>query len=190
MVRHHVGMEVIMMIARTVATVSAIHLILLALLSAQSLDHPMRTLEDVEEASSRALLSNCDPVKVGVRVTVPSLGNDEVELVESSLRQNAEETLRTAGILRSGPGTPYLSIRIVQASGTKEHAKAVFVSVVLMKPATDDYGNRHVSTAWVGTQLALPMSDFNLAFDVVRLTVSKFAITYLRVNSAACTDRN
>jgi len=62
---------------------------------------------------------------------------------------------------------------------------AVLLSVRLMKPVTDDYGNRLLSPVW-GHEGAVPASAGQLIVDFLRRATSNFAIKYLRVNSNAC----
>ena len=149
----------------------------------------MKSREDVLQAIDRALLSNCDPVQFSVSVTLPSLSDTEVEIIELALNQQARDALQTAGILRSGPGTPMLGITLSQAVGTSEPADAFLLSIAFVKPATDDYGNRHLSTAWK-LEMALPMSKFDLGADIMQQNINRFVLTYLRVNAAACSDKN
>jgi len=176
-----------MAIIRSVTTVSMLLLGLPGLLFAQALDRPMKSREDVEEAMDRALLSNCDPVSVSVSVDMPGFDDDEQAKIELALREDAKSTLQTAGIW-SASGTPNLAIRMFQNSGTDGPENAVLISVTFHKPATDDYGNRHMSVAWAKSQMALPLSKAYLTLEIVPMTVRVFALTYLRINLSKCSQ--
>lgn len=159
-----------------------------ALMLAQALpDNPYGSVEEALAAMDKPLYSKCEPVNLVVNANLRSVDSDTNRTLEEALRHRAETALRAGSIWTDErrPG-PTLGISANQGGSPEVPLNAVFISVRLVKPATDDYGTRFLATAWIGHQSAVPFDKFNVALDVLNQSIDEFVIKYLKVNSAAC----